>query len=224
MEWKLSLAAARVPAGKSRQARRAIVTALKSAGGPAAFGANAIWLNTQLGLAGCEPHSTCRLLKSFGKGEAVDALGVSKDGAVIYVAGERKFATSSDAGKSAVWHDLPAAAEHVNAITVIDMPQQLWLVATNRGLFASSDAGNSWTRREAGLPPGRVEQILGAGDVLIATLGDGGVYLSSDRSLSWQRIDHDAERSRFVGLAEVAQGKVLAASQSEGLLLLSVEP
>ena len=55
----------------------------------------------------------------------------------------------------------------------------------------------------------------------VAALGGGGVYLSRDRGTNWTRVDRDAERSRFSGLAEVGPETILAGSESEGLLQLN---
>lgn len=221
-EWKLSLPAVRPSANPPPQKRLPSISALKTVGGAIEFSSNAIWLSTKQGLASCELHSSCQLLKGFGKEQPVDALGVSSDGRTIYFAGGNKFAVSTDSGKTALWHDLPASVEHAKTIVAIDGPEPLLLLATDRGLFASTDSGNTWQRRESGLPPGRVEQLLHADDLVVVTLADGGVYISHDRSATWQRVDRDAGRSRFVGLAEVAPGRILAASQSEGVLELIV--
>jgi photosystem II stability/assembly factor-like uncharacterized protein len=219
----LSLDVVRGSANKAAQTRRPAVSALKTADGFVAFSPNAMWLSTKQGLVSCELLSSCQLLKAFGKDEPVDALAVSSDGRTLYLASANKFAVSTDSGKTAVWHDLPASVEHPKAIVPVETPEASVLLATDRGLFASIDNGNTWQRRESGLPSGRVEQLLPAGGLIVATLADGGVYISRDGSATWQRVDRDAERGHFVGLAHVAAGKILAASQSEGILELSVE-
>jgi photosystem II stability/assembly factor-like uncharacterized protein len=128
-----------------------------------------------------------------------------------------------DSGKSAVWHDWPGAVENVNYIFA-DQIQRTIVLATDRGLFSSSDDGSSWQRLGSGLPAGNVEQFLQATGLFVATLGDGGVYVSRDQGRTWQRVDRDAERSHFTGLAEVKPDMVIAGSQSEGLLRLTLTP
>jgi photosystem II stability/assembly factor-like uncharacterized protein len=148
---------------------------------------------------------------------------VTNGGAIIYVAAGSKLGISMDSGETAVWRDLPGAVQNVNGIFV-DQRQRSILLTTDRGLFASSDEGSSWQRPGSGLPAGNVDEFLQATGLLVVTLADGGVYVSRDQGGTWQRVDHDAERGHFTGLADVGPGKVIAGSQSEGLLRLTLAP
>ncbi len=61
-------------------------------------------------------------------------------------------------------------------------------------------------RRENGLPAGPIEKWLRGGGILIASLKQGGIYLSRDEGVNWARLDEDAERGRAAGLAEIGAG------------------
>jgi len=69
-----------------------------------------------------------------------------------------------------------------------------------------------------GLPAaviGKAERIR---EGLLVTLEQGGVYISSDGTGNWTRLDRDAERGQMNGFVEIRPGELLFGSQSEGLL------
>jgi photosystem II stability/assembly factor-like uncharacterized protein len=94
-------------------------------------------------------------------------------------------------------------------------------LGTTQGLYQSSHGGTRWERREAGLPAGQLEGWLRTTNLRIATLREGGMYVSRDAGKTWQRIDQDPERGRFTGLVETQPGVLAIGSQSEGVLRLS---
>ena len=97
------------------------------------------------------------------------------------------------------------------------------LLATDRGLYFSHDAGEHWTISQGGLPAAVIEGVLRASDRYLVTLAEGGVYSSSDGTGNWTRLDMDAERSRMNGVAETRPGAFVFGSQSEGALLLETQ-
>jgi len=224
-EWKLLLPPAKV---KPRQAAGAAsaatkVPATRLDNGPITFESNNLWTTVQGDIVRCAPRTSCARLPAFEHVTGVTALLVTNGGAIIYVAAGSKLGISMDSGETAVWRDLPGAVQNVNGIFV-DQRQRSILLTTDRGLFASSDEGSSWQRPGSGLPAGNVDEFLQATGLLVVTLADGGVYVSRDQGGTWQRVDHDAERGHFTGLADVGPGKVIAGSQSEGLLRLTLAP
>lgn len=223
-EWKLLLPPAK---GKPRQTARPAGAAIKVPAtrvdnGPIAFADNSLWTTVQGSIVRCAPKASCARLPAFAHVTGVKAILPASDGETIYVVAGSKLGVSVDSGKTAAWRDLPGTVQEVNWISAEQ--QEIILIATDHGLFASNDAGISWQRCEGGLPAGNVEKVLQAPGLLVATLGNGGVYVSRDRALTWQRVDHDAERGHFTGLAEEQPGKVIAGSQSEGMLRLALVP
>ncbi len=122
-----------------------------------------------------------------------------------------------------MWSDLPVAG---GAVRWIDVETALdgWNVylGTDQGLYQSNDKGIRWERREAGLPAGQLGEWLRTKEFCIATLREGGMYMSQD-GRTWERVDHDAERGRFSGLVETEPGVLSVGSESEGMLLLTVK-
>jgi photosystem II stability/assembly factor-like uncharacterized protein len=224
-EWKLLLPPAKRTLGPTARAAGAITkaTAIRVDNGPIAFETNNLWATVQGSIVRCVPGASCVRLPAFEHVTGVTALMVVNGGTTIYVAAGSKLGTLMDSGKTAVWRDLPATVLNVNNIFAVQRQRSI-LLATDRGLFSSSDEGSSWQRLGSGLPAGNVEEFLRAAGLFVATLGDGGVYVSRDQGGTWQRVDRDAERGHLTGLAEVEPGKVIAGSQSEGLLRLTLAP
>jgi hypothetical protein len=72
------------------------------------------------------------------------------------------------------------------------------------------------------LPAGPVDSWLHGDAIQIASLRQGGIYLSQDEGLNWMRVDSDAERGRITGLVQIGQGFVIVESQREEVLLLEL--
>jgi photosystem II stability/assembly factor-like uncharacterized protein len=191
--------------------------------GPVAFEGNSLWTGVHGSVVRCASGASCVRLPAFEHVTGLTALLVANGGAISWVAAGRKLGISMDSGRTAVWRDLPGAVQNVNSIFA-DQHQRTIVLATDRGLFASSDEGSSWQRQGSGLPAGNVEEFLQTTGLLVTTLGDGGVYVSRDQGGTWQRLDRDADRGHFTGLAEVGHGTVITGSQSEGLLRLTLAP
>jgi len=69
---------------------------------------------------------------------------------------------------------------------------------------------------------GPVDSWLRGDGILIASLRQGGIYLSRDEGMNWTWADEDAERGRTAGLVQIGQGIVIVGSQSEGVLQLDL--
>ena len=182
------------------------------------FSLESAFLPAAEGVLRCDAAGKCAALSAFLGVSRPSAVWVSSDGNRLAVASEGKLGLSRDAGKSAVWRDLPVAAPDINWL-LADSPQlsELYL-GTNHGLYFSSETAEHWTLVREGLPTASIGKGLRIGSGLLVTLKQGGIYYSPDGRGSWQRIDRDAERSRINGLMETEPGRVLFGSQSEGVL------
>jgi photosystem II stability/assembly factor-like uncharacterized protein len=215
-EWKLTLPAHEERAGKSKAAVPVGPKALKIVNGPWLAGEKSIWLGTQEGLARCEHGGRCTVLRAFGKSGAVTATLMGSEGAKIYAVAGNKFGVSADGGNTATWRDLPNDVQAVKWIANAETAGTVFL-GTDHGLYASSDDGSNWQRRQNGLPAGQIDQKYQDEYLFVITLADGGMYISQDDGMTWKRVDEDAERGHFTGLA-AAGGMLVAGSQSEGIL------
>jgi hypothetical protein len=71
---------------------------------------------------------------------------------------------------------------------------------------------------------GPVDSWLRGDGILIASLRQGGIYVSRDEGMNWTRVDDDAQRGRTAGLVQIGKGIVIVGSQREGVLQLELGP
>ncbi len=226
-EWKLALASGTAgPArGKREGNRSAPGIAVRSAGNAIAFSRGSLYFAAREEVMRCSPGTACARVKAFGRSGFVDAIWASADGQLLGVVADGKLGVSVNAGADGVWRDLPAGITEVAWLDGWLRAGRLTLfLGTDIGLFASLDGGVRWMRRENGLPAGPIEKWLRGDNILMASLRQGGIYLSRDEGSSWTRLDEDAERGRAAGLAEVEPGVVIVGSQREGVLELELGP
>jgi photosystem II stability/assembly factor-like uncharacterized protein len=187
-----------------------------------AFSRDAAFVSTPAGLLRCLESGACSRIGAFASGEA-SFVWASASGKEIAAVAGGKLGLSSTGGETAVWHDLPVAVEHIVWLDATgSVPGSKVYLGTSNGLFVSDDTGEHWKKAGDGLPGAQMDQWLRGTGAWVATERDGGVYLSRDQGATWTRVDHQAERSRFVGLIDAGEGAVLAGSQSEGLLRLGL--
>ncbi|HKM81058.1 MAG TPA: hypothetical protein VJY15_08875 [Candidatus Acidoferrum sp.] len=226
-EWKLAPAFRSAgPARGKRQGSRPVPgIALSLAGNAIAFSRDAFYFAAREGVMRCSPGAACARMKAFGRSGFVDAIWASSDGQLLGVVADGKLAISVNAGADGVWRELPAGITQVAWLDGYLHAGRLTLfLGTDNGLFESLDGGTRWMRRENGLPAGPMESWLRGDNFLMASLRQGGIYLSRDEGTSWTRLDEDAEKGRAAGLAEVEPGVVIVGSQREGLLQLDLRP
>jgi photosystem II stability/assembly factor-like uncharacterized protein len=184
------------------------------------FSQNDAMVSSKEGLMLCRQSGICSLLPAFRSGPVHAAWISSPEGRTIAVVADDKLGLSSDGGKTAVWRDLPVAAEQVDWLDAGQSADRITLyLVTREGIFVSQESDESWQRLAGGLPAGQVERWLRAGVWAVAERG-GRFYVSEDSGGSWKGVDQDSERSRMNGLVATPDGAVLAGSESEGLLRL----
>jgi photosystem II stability/assembly factor-like uncharacterized protein len=186
------------------------------------FSGNDAIVSTSEGLLRCRESGACTRVKAFGTSGQVHAVASSSSGQEIGIVMDGKLGWSSDNGETATWRDLPVVMERVSWLELADSGgEKMVYLGTSEGVFSSQAENSSWQKVAGGLPAGQVEQWLNLPRLWAATERDGGFYVSQDGH-SWQRVDQDAERSRFTGLVATPDAGVLAGSQSEGLLRLDL--
>ncbi len=186
--------------------------------GRLAFSGSAAYVPTARGLLRCNQAGKCESFISFSRATVDSAVWISRDGQLLAVASEGKLGVSRDAGKSVVWRDLPIDLQSANEILWDSQPSSIVFLASDRGLYYSSDAGGQWSLLQGGLPVAVIEHVWRATSGLVATLAEGGAYTSADGMGNWTRLDQDAERGRMNGWAEPVAGEWVFGSQSEGVL------
>ncbi len=222
-EWKLRLAPGSATVSKSsgKSKRPAVPAPLQILGSSLAFADGDLFAFTNQGLLRCPRAGNCLRLRGFEGVASAGAVWVSDNAQVLAVAADGKLAMSSDGGGTAVWNDLPVLGSAVRWIDATTTPDGLRVfLGTDQGLYQSSEGGTRWEHHESGLPAGQLQGWLRGKIFLLATLREGGMYVSRDTGKTWERTDQDAERGRFTGLVETQPGVLAIASQSEGVLRL----
>jgi photosystem II stability/assembly factor-like uncharacterized protein len=188
------------------------------AAGPLGFSAYSAFLTAREGLLRCDAERKCSRLPAFLRISPPIAIWSSSDGNTLAVATEGKLGISRDAGRSAVWHSLPAGARNSGWLSAVSPQLSEILLGTDSGLYFSSDTGEHWALVHEGLPAASIGAGLRVGSGLLLTLQQGGIYHSSGGREGWQRLDRDSELSRINGVVETQSGNLVFGSQSEGIL------
>ena len=147
----------------------------------------------------------------------VASVGVSRDGASLWLVSLRGLVFSSDGGRSWAWHDLPIRSG--GALRLQSIPGAQTFVATaHNGLFISRDAGASWEQAASGLPELPVEDITLGDGIWVVSFRLGGLYISRNAGRSWSRVPGLLADGQFPAVvAQSDDRSFLAASASEGL-------
>jgi photosystem II stability/assembly factor-like uncharacterized protein len=143
-------------------------------------------------------------------------------GDTIAAAGFRRLVLSNDDGKTWNATALPSFISLIYNVTFA--PDGTLWIATREGAFRSSDSGRNWNHAMDGLPPNNITGIAvdQAGGRLLATAADSStVWQSRDGGKSWMRTP---DAGLFLRGAYNLQGKLLAATAYNGLMLLDSQP
>jgi photosystem II stability/assembly factor-like uncharacterized protein len=225
-EWKLVLPAA-APKGTGLGNERTARTPASRhvvPGAAVVFSEKEAIVPTNEGALRCGESGDCARIKAFGRATETRAVAPSDSGRELSIIADGKLGWSADGGETAMWRDLPVAAERVSFLDVAGSgPGAMIYLGTEQGVFVSVATEATWRKLEGGLPAGGVERWLRRPALWAVSERDGGLYVSQNSGGSWKRVDRDAERGRFTGLVETSAGAVLAGSQSEGLLRMELD-
>ena len=162
---------------------------------------------------------------AFTDGELpVRSVQVSLDGTKIWLASSRGIVLSSDGGKTWSWHDLPLGSG--GAMRLVAGERALLAFATS-GVYASSDAGLTWSKLEHGLPGAMAADALLAKGRWMVSMAGGGIYESQDAGASWSLlaspVGTDVGAHVFPVLAPDADGEsFLAGSANDGVFRVAL--
>jgi photosystem II stability/assembly factor-like uncharacterized protein len=218
-EWKpyLPLAKTNPKPGGTGLGPRIREAPVQTVGSAIAFSQDAAIVSSSTGLLRCLASGLCAAVKAFGRGREIRAMSVSPNGQDLFVVRDGKLGISDNGGESAIWRDLPVADDQVLWLSVADSGSAPLVLGTTVGLYVSKGRNAPWEKVRGGLPEAAVTHGLRQASFWAVTERNGGMYLSLDGGVTWQRADRDAERGQFAALQPVSQG-LLAASESEGLL------
>ena len=149
------------------------------------------------------------------------AVNSYEDGSATLLSHNKAY-LSRDQGQTWNPMTLPQSVVGLNSVTV--MPDSsLWL-ATSQGAFHSTDGGNSWPYVLGGLPKEDVLEVRydsGSQRLLATALHEYGVFESEDNGRTWRETPNAPVSIRW---AMAYQGRLLAASAFNGLVIEQIEP
>lgn len=150
-----------------------------------------------VGLIGAQTLLTPAIACAHSPHDPIDALAVSPDFSAdqtVFIASRDILLRSTDTGSS--WKQLWKGLDHRTPFTGIAISpdfasNRLVLVATEAdGIFRSTDAGESWTPVNDGLPGNEFSYLTAAshpelGTVFLAIGAEGDLYVSGDDGANW---------------------------------------
>ncbi|HVG22503.1 MAG TPA: hypothetical protein VNI02_25915 [Blastocatellia bacterium] len=111
----------------------------------------------------------------------------------IYIGTKQGLFISDDGGVNWLHVDRGPSDMSIKAIAQDPRDGQTVLLGTNQYIFRSTNAGRTWVRRGGGLPSGDFTSVVinpsNPDEVIVAEYSKGGVYRSTDKGYSWERID-----------------------------------
>lgn len=152
--------------------------------------------------------------------EGQDAMVIASGDQPVFVAGHEVFSRSDDGGSTFVElrpADLPGLDLHAFAQAPVD-GRVIYAFVVGHGLFASTDAGETWeARAEVGIIPPDTFGLAVVGsstDTLVAAAPESGMLLSDDGGRSFNQV---LEVSAWAVAADPEQPDVVWALTSAGL-------
>lgn len=143
-------------------------------------------------------------------------------GDTIAAASTRRLMISGDDGKTWNASPMPSFISLVYGVT-FSPDGTIWL-ATREGAFHSSDSGKNWIHAMEGLPATNITGIgvdNGGGRMLATALNSSTVWQSRDGGKSWSQ---SPDAGVFLRGVYNHQGKLVAATAYNGLMLLETQP
>lgn len=111
---------------------------------------------------------------------------------------------------------LPAAQSGISAAS--PSAPTLLLAGTTQGLYRRRADNPTWQLVQNGLPASEPISCFFGNRVWVVAMQIGGLYISRDASQTWERLDTGSVMGQFTGVAVTADGNIVAASLTEGLL------
>ncbi|MGH6891589.1 MAG: WD40/YVTN/BNR-like repeat-containing protein, partial [Dongiaceae bacterium] len=145
-------------------------------------------------------------------------------------ASRNEMLRSTDGGRSWSPAGMPGNGDQLAWLELVTHPSgDRVLAGTGRAVYVSQDGGKLWLQLGSGLPATPAKRVAADGGRVVAAMSTGGLFLSEDGGLSWDRVATTGDVRLFTGLAFTGQGDLIVASKEDGLyrvnlLGLSAEP
>ena len=118
----------------------------------------------------------------------------------------------------------------VKSIAISPRDPYVILLGTNQFVFRSTNGGRTWSKRGGGLPSGDFTSAVinpdNPDEMLVAEYQRGGVFLSTDKGNSWERIDRGelpSNRVWAIAFDPFDRNRAYAGSFSSGVYVLTIQ-
>lgn len=174
------------------------------------------------------------LLPGYEMNGRVYSVSTHKDTPKRIFVGTRQGLYISDNGGASWQHvDRGPSDMSIKAIAQDPRDAQTILLGTNQFIFRSTNNGRTWVRRGGGLPSGDFTSVVfnptNPDEVMVAEYSKGGIYRSTDKGYSWERIDSmggtelPTNRVWTLTFDPFERGRAYAGSFSSGVYVLTIQ-
>ena len=157
--------------------------------------------------------------ESFVKQPAT-SLESSLDGTQVWAISQRNLLYSADGG--AHWENKELSFASAGNLRLHHVDDTNLFITSNMGLYSSKDAGRNWNRSD--VRELQFQDVAGSGNAMVLSLQKHGLLASFDSGKSWKRVDDPLAEGFFPVVHVRRNGALIAASTTEGLLSLELEP
>jgi photosystem II stability/assembly factor-like uncharacterized protein len=195
-----------------------------------AFAGERVFLATDRGLFAGDRRGRFSLLPAAKIAGGFRAVSAREGGSELWVASRNEMLRSTDGGRSWSRAGMPGNGDQLAWLELVTHPSgDRVLAGTGRAVYVSQDGGKLWLQLGSGLPATPAKRVAADGGRVVAAMSTGGLFLSEDGGLSWDRVAMTGDVRLFTGLAFTGQGDLIVASKEDGLyrvnlLGLSAEP
>jgi photosystem II stability/assembly factor-like uncharacterized protein len=151
----------------------------------------------------------------------------------IFVGTKAGLYISDDGGANWEHVDRGPSDMSIKAIAQDPRDAQTVMLGTNQFIFRSTNNGRTWVRRGGGLPSGDFTSVvfnpLNPDEVMVAEYSKGGIYRSTDKGYSWERLDTiggselPTNRVWTITFDPFERNRVYAGSFSSGVYVLTFQ-
>ncbi|MBZ0296249.1 MAG: hypothetical protein K8L99_27060 [Anaerolineae bacterium] len=138
----------------------------------------------------------------------------------LFAGGMEGIARSADGGENWQLATVHGSASGIaSIITSPNFAQDTAALAATLegGILRSEDAGNTWTASNFGLSDFEVSALVWLAEDVVVAGTSGGIYRSPNGGRAWRAVDGTSEP--VAALAQLADGRLLAALENGGLLV-----
>jgi photosystem II stability/assembly factor-like uncharacterized protein len=149
----------------------------------------------------------------------IRAIRVGNSNSYVWALTQRELEISGDGGKTWIARTLPV--EPRGGLHFYTADESTIVLASDRGVFISRDAGDSW--RQANLSELAVDDMASVKSAIVVSTAKGALFVSRDAGKTWGHLEGPSGDSSLSALRSRESGnQLVAASATEGLFVLDM--